>query len=184
MKKEDLIKGKKYKYKREVFMFEKFNNNGEPCFLDENQRGFFFSLTYALNNLTPIEEPEKDLNLSVDDSVYLGKVECKCIESSNYLDFPYTVSLSDGNSICIMKDGRIAKNVPPIFSLEPYDLPEMVYEKPIEVGEMVFAWSDKYAIEHKCLAYGEYKGKVDLMHAVGRGIHKYISKTNPFDEKN
>ncbi len=191
MKKEELIKGRKYQAHCDgsIFTFEKFDNDGNTCFLNEgqnhkvNEEGLiFFKSEYVLVNFTPIEEPEKDLNLSVGDSVYLGTVECKCIESSNHLDFPYTVSLTKGNFICIKKDGRLSKDTPPIFSREPYDLPEMVYEKPIQVGEMVFAWDYEHEIEDKYIIYGQYKGKSgDLKHIIGgkKSTWNFISKTSP-----
>jgi hypothetical protein len=193
MKKEDLIKGKKYKLSNgDVFTFEEFDENGNPCFLDEGQgfqvnkkRLIYLTLDYVLENFTPIEEPENDLNLSVGDSVYLGRVEFKCSSSDNS-HFPYRLKhLKSGSGVWITKDGRLAKNTPPIFSLEPYDLPEMVYEKPIQVGEMVFAWDYEYEIESKYISYGQYKGKSEFgKYKVGVHEWNFISKTSPFDETN
>jgi hypothetical protein len=80
-------------------------------------------------------------------------------------------------------------HLPPTFSLEPYDMPEMVYEKPIEIGEMVFAW-DEYMIEKKRILIGEYMGKISnsiqMLYMVGKDNvqYRFISRTNPLINEN
>jgi hypothetical protein len=194
MKKEDLVKGKKYQSKSgKIFTFEEFDKNENACFLyegqtlyDRNEKGLIvFPLKHVLEEFTPIEELENDLNLSVGDSVYLGRRELMCTSVEDGTLFPYELDL---NGMCVWatKDGRVLEDAPPIFSRDPYDLPEMVYEKPIQVGEMVFAWTGEEMIKNGAVAYGKYKGKnkEGSCFLVGLQSYEHISKTSPFDETN
>jgi hypothetical protein len=83
----------------------------------------------------------------------------------------------------IYPNGSVVKGLPPIFSREPYDLPEMVYEKRIQIGEMVFAWDNDGQVEqNQWVFYGKYKGILTnkKKHIVGNGWFNFISKTPPF----
>jgi hypothetical protein len=63
MKKEELIQGKKYKsLAGKIFTFKKFGELSErPLFMRETKGLIAWDLKDALENLTPIEDPEKIL---------------------------------------------------------------------------------------------------------------------------
>jgi hypothetical protein len=82
----------------------------------------------------------KDLKLKVGDKCYIGREEWECVEvDSSFL--PYKIE-NNRISTWISREGSpdAWSYLYPIVSLEPYDFPEMVYDKPLEIGKPHYFW--------------------------------------------
>jgi len=119
----------------------------------------------------------KDLNLKEGDKCYIGREKCTCIGVENlYSDnYPYLIKLKNKRKFYITKDGRYDLYLHPVVSLEPYDLPEMVYEKPFEVGKPHYFW-DNGDDEGVYVSYGILT-KIDFIN----GCKFYFTGTTPFE---
>jgi hypothetical protein len=118
----------------------------------------------------------KDLKLKVGDKCYIGGKEYNCVKIDDS-DMPYFIKAKYELGFWVCKDGRIMSETPQIVSLEPYDLPEMVYEKPLEIGKPHYFWNCPTYVEYGILLtdtpYREYR------YESVNDYHKFCSPTPP-----